>query len=323
MQTYSLETPVLIILFNPDTSRQVFECAKQQRPRYLYLFSDGPRAGNEKDVRNCETVRSFVNLIDWDCECKTYFSKDNLGPGLAVGTAINWFFENVEEGIVLEHDVIVHPDFFPYCSQLLERYRNNENVLVIHGSNNHEIAHGEDSYYFSRKQMIGWGFATWRRAWKGYDVHLNGFSVAALKKALKDCGFGWNDRKFQIDHFKLIKQRKANTWDWQMEFNFWMKRGFAVRSNVNMVKNIGFIPEAYNFKYGNFDKKLMTIELHPIMPLKHPKEIAVLPDVDVSYTPTLIVTLPILHKPVTVRKNFIWWAWRWFRRNFVAKKILR
>lgn len=315
------DTPILIILFNPETSLQVFDCVRAQQPRRLFLFSDGPRPGVDRDVENCKKVRSFVNLVDWECDCQTNFQSRNLGPALGVSSAINWFFDNVEEGIVLEHDVLVHPDFFPYCSELLERYRNDSRVVVIHGSNNQEVAHGDASYYFSRKQMIGWGFATWRRAWKGYNVYLDGYNLQDFEASLKDCGMGWNDRMFQIDHFKLIKQRKANTWDWQTEFNFWRQRGLSIRPNVNMVRNIGFRPDAYNYKYGNFDTRLATIGLHSIMPLRHPAQVEVLPDVDVSYNSRMIVTLPLLHKPVTVHKGPLWWTWRWVRRTLVAKPL--
>ena len=34
---------------------------------------------------------------------------------------INWFFENEEEGVILEDDVLPIQSFFEYCDELLER----------------------------------------------------------------------------------------------------------------------------------------------------------------------------------------------------------
>ena len=73
--------------------------------------------------------------VDWDCCVHTLFREQNLGCKLAVSEAINWFFEHVEAGVILEDDCLPHPMFFPFCAELLERYRDDERVMVISGNN--------------------------------------------------------------------------------------------------------------------------------------------------------------------------------------------
>jgi hypothetical protein len=69
--------------------------------------------------------------IDWPCQIERLYSDVNQGCRLGVSRAITWFFEQVEESIILEVVCVPHPDFFPYCATLLERYRHDPRVWSI------------------------------------------------------------------------------------------------------------------------------------------------------------------------------------------------
>ena len=96
--------------------------------------------------------------IDWPCEVKTLFHKENLGCGLGPLTAINWFFENVEEGIILEDDCVPDQSFFYFCQELLEYYRNNKKIMHISGDN---FQYGKNGVFlliiFQNMLMVGAG----------------------------------------------------------------------------------------------------------------------------------------------------------------------
>ena len=123
-------TPVLFLIFNrPKLTEISFSSIYTTKPKKLFIAADGPRIGNEIDVLNCMIVRNYVlSKIDWDCEIQTLFRDVNLGCGKAVSSAISWFFENVDEGIIIEDDCFVDSSFFNYCSLLLEKYRNNDKL---------------------------------------------------------------------------------------------------------------------------------------------------------------------------------------------------
>src|SRR6188472_504352 len=111
-----MKIPVLYLLFNrPDHTRQSFDELKKIKPSILFIAADGPREGNERDVRGCAEVRNIVKDITWKCEVKTLFREKNLGTKYAVGGAIDWFFEHVEEGIIMEDDCIPHPHFYDFA----------------------------------------------------------------------------------------------------------------------------------------------------------------------------------------------------------------
>jgi GT2 family glycosyltransferase len=159
------DTPILYLIFNrPDLVKQTFPQIKAQRPRQLFIGSDGPRVSNENDQVKCAECRDWVmSQIDWDCEVKTLFRGENLGCGLAVSQAITWFFEHVEMGIILEDDIYVEKSFFEYCANLLRAYRNDDTIMHVGGCNfglNQNTACG----YFMSIYNESWGWATWKRA---------------------------------------------------------------------------------------------------------------------------------------------------------------
>ncbi|WP_440133025.1 hypothetical protein [Chitinophaga sancti] len=231
-----LESPVLFLIFNrPFQTMQVFEQIKIQQPARLFIAADGPRPGKPGEAALCHTTRAQVlNAIDWPCEVSTLFRDENLGCGTAVSSAINWFFQQVEEGIILEDDCMPDPTFFTFCTTLLERYRHDERVMHIAGSN-YQMGHvrGNASYYFSRFAHI-WGWATWRRAWQHYDFSLQRYQHISRK--------GMN-RQFLTD-IENIYLNRIDTWDIQWFMSVWFNHGYAITPNTNLITNIGYGKEA-------------------------------------------------------------------------------
>ncbi len=111
-----LEKPILFIIFNrPETAKTVLERIREIRPKQLFIASDGWREHKAGEKEQCELTRQTVlNLIDWECEVKTLLREKNLGAGKGVSTAITWFFEHVEYGIILEDDCLPIPSFFSF-----------------------------------------------------------------------------------------------------------------------------------------------------------------------------------------------------------------
>jgi GT2 family glycosyltransferase len=168
----SLETAILILLFNrPETTIRVFDKISQIKPQRLYIASDGPRKNFDGEKEKVKKVREIATRVDWPCEVKTLFRNENLGCKKGVSSAITWFFEQEEQGIILEDDCVPNLDFFTFCESLLDRYAEDERVSVITGNNfQNNKWRGDASYYFSKYNHC-WGWASWRRSWKDYRVY--------------------------------------------------------------------------------------------------------------------------------------------------------
>lgn len=234
------QTPILFLIFNrPDTTKLVFESIRSIKPANLYIAADGARKDKEGEHILCSETRSIIDSIDWECKIKTLFRNENLGCKIAVSSAIDWFFENEEQGIILEDDCLPSQSFYHYCETLLDFYKNSERIMHISGNNFQDgITRGNASYYFSKYNHI-WGWATWKRAWKTYDVNMS-----ALPKAIEENFFNQmlskNEKKFWLSHFKDIQLGNKNTWDYQTFLNQWLHHGLTVIPNKNLVTNIGF-----------------------------------------------------------------------------------
>lgn len=234
------ETPILFIVFNrPDETRIVFEAIKTIKPNQLYIAADGPRPNVSNDIVNCNLVKDIVSNIDWVCEIKTLYREDNLGCGVSVSSAINWFFENVEKGIIVEDDCLPNSDFFSFCSEMLNYYEEELSIMHISG-NCYANGFKSENYYFTRLPFI-WGWATWRRAWKNYDFDLK-YTLPEEKKIIIKKAF---DNYEIIEYWdKILKDfhlsPESYTWDYQWFLTIWENEGLVIQPNVNLVKNIGF-----------------------------------------------------------------------------------
>jgi len=268
----NFETPVLFIIFNRiETAQQVFDAIKKRQPKYLYIAADGPRSNKEGEAEKCQKVRDLVKQIDWDCELKTLFQNQNLGCAKGVSTAITWFFDNVEQGIILEDDCLPHPDFFPYCEELLNKYKDNEEIMLISGDNFQDgIKRGEASYYFSGYINI-WGWASWRRAWQGYDLYLKNYVLSDFKYDIQPYLSSWKERQVWIDKFLMMKKQGNNTWDYQLGFHMWKNKGLCIIPNVNLISNIGVYGGTHYYAKNNTTN--LALETNSILPLIHTSSI--------------------------------------------------
>jgi hypothetical protein len=272
-----LATPVLFIIFNrPAQTRQVFEAIRKARPSKLYVAADGPRADRPGEFEKCAEVRKIATAVDWECEVRTLFRDKNLGCGEGPATGISWFFEHEPEGIILEDDCLPSQSFFRFCTEMLERYRDDTRVMEI-GGNNLESPGNRDteySYWFSNHIYI-WGWATWRRAWKLHDFKMKHYKEITEKKYLDDCYDSIYERDFYEYVFEKMHEGDARTsrktiWDYQWQFACKIHSGLIVVPNKNLVRNLGFGSDATNTLNPNGvgnDLQLEEMEF----PLKHPE----------------------------------------------------
>ncbi|HHX78623.1 MAG TPA: nucleotide-diphospho-sugar transferase [Acholeplasmataceae bacterium] len=279
---YQLKTPILVIIFNrPHLVQELFNEIKKQKPKELFVFCDGARKDKigEKELLN-KSKSIFNTQVDWECKLTTNYLEENKGAGRAISSAIKWFFENVEQGIIFEEDCFPHQDFFPYCEELLEKYKDDEKVMFIGGNNFQKTKVTQYSYYFSSYPHI-WGWATWRKALGDYSFDIDNISNEEIKPILRRYFNSWHEREFWYDKFLLVKKHTINSWDYQLTFNIWKKNGIAIIPAVNLVKNVGFSKDALHCK--NYNDKNAKLILNNILPLIHPQKIEINKKADFYY----------------------------------------
>ena len=268
MEVYKCSSPVLFLLFNrSDCTKQVFEAIRIVKPEKFYIAIDGPRRGNTNDVTKIAAVKEVVlNNIDWVCEVKTLIRDTNLGCKEAVSSAINWFFSNEAEGIILEDDCLPNVSFFRFCDTLLEKYRDDDRVRHISGVNfmdsDNKVA---ESYYFSKITHV-WGWASWRRVWKEYDKDLLLLDKFINNKRLLDI---YPDKRIMsklVEDYRRVKSGKQGTWDFQYQFANFINNALCIIPRESLVINIGFGSESTHEHLNKWEES----EIKEIGEITHP-----------------------------------------------------
>ena len=265
-------TPILYLFFNrPDLTEITFSVICKIKPSMLFIAADGPRINVGTDFENCILARDIVlRKIDWDCQVEILFRDKNLGCGKAVSSAINWFFEHVDKGIILEDDCLPDLSFFRYCEELLEFYEFDQDVMTISGSNllGNSCKKIRQSYFWGLGGI--WGWATWKRAWEKYDYTMVGYSQKDIKYLTDYLG----DKKWAKEFdssFNHVSNGIIDTWDIQWVYSIFINKGFCVNPSVNLVANLGFGKDAtHTYDSKNFISKLKSNEI--LFPLIHPLE---------------------------------------------------
>ena len=253
MHTTQFETPILLLLFNrPQLTARIFESVRQCQPKKLYVAADGPRPEKRGEWKVCAETRKVLEKVDWECEVKTLLRDENLGCGRAVSEGITWFFECEEQGIILEDDCLPDPSFFPFCAEMLARFRDDERVGSVSGDNFFPAAlQSSQPYHFSKYVQI-WGWASWRRFWKLYDFHLEG-PLREWEEIIRKVNPIENHAKYWIQIFKALRSGLIDTWDYQVMFSAWRASVVHIYPGKNLIVNLGYGADA---THTNFESPL-------------------------------------------------------------------
>lgn len=236
--------PVLLMGFNrPELMGRVLERLRQVEPTRLFVAVDGPRADRVGEAERVQACRDLAATVDWPCEVATLFQQENLGCGLGVSTAISWFFTHVERGIILEDDVLPDSSFFGFCSELLDRYQDDERVFAVSGCNYvppEGLTQPHAPYRFSRVPHI-WGWATWRRSWGRYRLDIADWrSRLPVGRLWRDVDRSVPGAMYWASTFELLARRQVDTWDGQLVLAAMASGQLTATSNVNLIENVGF-----------------------------------------------------------------------------------
>jgi hypothetical protein len=270
--------PILIISYRrAEKLRRVIEELNQLGCEKIYVFNDFAKTAAEIDKN--EETRELINTQIKAQVLKKKFANKNLGCRHGPETAINWFFEHEEMGIILEEDCLPSEDFFRFCEELLIKYKDESSILQINGTNliAEYIQQKENSYYLS-SVTSAWGWASWRRAWALYSLSVAKYGE--LKSAGK-LGTIYSDkeiRKLRTSEIESVLYKNFDAWDflWRFTVNL---NGFALTPKFNLVQNIGFDEEAthtltYDQKEVKEFEKIQWPLVHP--PLKYDRRLDML-----------------------------------------------
>ncbi len=245
-----------------------------QRPERLFVFADGPptRGGDEASMTQ---ARQATERVDWPCEVHRDYATANLGVKRRVESGMRTLFEDAgcEAAILLEDDCVPDRSFFPFCAELLDRYRTTPAITTLCGSRlTPPGTHTRDSYAFTR-YAFQWGWATWRRAWRQYDSAMGGWLERRRTSWLTDLLCDPHAVAYWTYQFDRVHTAgEAGDWDIAWLYSSWIADGLSIVPAVNLVANIGFGAQATHTRDPRSVFASLPVRTLPF-PLQHPSEV--------------------------------------------------
>lgn len=254
-----LRSPVVMLCGSApgEAQRAAFSAVREARPSQMLVVA-----------RESTGTESMAAAVDWDCSVEVCTRGD--GDSRWVESGLDWVFGRVAEAVVLADDCVPDPTFFAFCDELLARYRDEERVAAICGDElSSPLDPRPDRYRFSR-YPLSWGWATWRRAWRGHEPTMPRWP------AVRDAG--WLERllgsrqaaTFWAGRFDRAYQR-TDSWSDAWTFSCWLHESLCVAPAVNLVSNVGFGWDAP----ATAESIFADLPVSPVrLPLSHPSRIA-------------------------------------------------
>jgi len=237
-----IQVPILIIGFNrPDVIRQTFEYVRKAKPAKLYIAIDGPRPEKEGEADLVKQVKEVVENVDWPCQKHYKYNETNKGAEVTVSSAITWVFETEAYAIILEDDIVAPWSFLKFAQEMLIRYKDDERIGTVTGSNFTPIPVPGDTDYFFAKYGHSWGWATWKRAWDTFDLNVIVPEQHLALKFLNTITNSKKEAKFYQKKFKQLNEKGPgnSTWDHVGNYFHRVNNRLSIVPKVNLTSNIG------------------------------------------------------------------------------------
>ncbi len=256
------EIPVVLILFNrPDCLRQVVEALRRVGPKRLFLVADGPRPDRADDVEACRSARAVIDAVDWPADLRWRTAEVNLGCDRSIPQGLDWVFDQVDEAVILEDDVVPTPDFLPWCAAMLERYRGAPDISHVSGRNELGVwpANGADHLLVRRGSL--WGWASWAAAWK----EVRAACLAAADYAPIELHPDPLVARHLAFVHDLVRRDRFVAWDATWSLGAALAGKLAVVPPANLISYIGFRPDAAHTNFADDFRGVLPTGAAPIL----------------------------------------------------------
>jgi len=254
----SLKVPVLLITYKrPETTRLVLNEIRKIQPLKLYISQN--LYANKTDIKKHTETLEIIENIDWNCEVNYLRYQNHLSARDSIYNSISWFFENVEEGIILEDDCLPNESFFKFCEILLSKYKNNKEINMIAGTNYFEDLNDEMNYFYSKHFMV-WGWATWKDRWQEFKLedfsrYYQELQITSLKKYYSRRYIHYMNKRW-----KKSSRFEIDTWDYQWVHHCLLKETFSIVPPRNLISNIGIDGTNTRFKTPSHFRELHELD---------------------------------------------------------------
>lgn len=237
--------PIAFFAFNrPDHTRRSLEAiagSELADRSKLYALCDGPRVEESDEGRaRIEEVRQVILERPWCRDVVTRFSPANRGLAASLLTGIGEIVAEHGRVIVIEDDVVVAPGFLQFMNETLELYADEPSVMHVSGYSPFfsPPEKYEETSLVLNHTYVGWGWATWRRAWE--MLSTDGAALRRRIDALGNRHYVNLDGGFEIYWaLKALDEGRSQDWNAYWHASVLVNGGVCIHPVISLADNIG------------------------------------------------------------------------------------
>lgn len=236
----NLYAPIVLFIYKrpvhlEKTLKSLSKCIGFENHQ-IFVFGDGPRTESEND--SVEETRNVARHFLGD-RAQYLFSDTNKGLANSVIGGVTTIIAQYEKVIVIEDDLLFHPQFLVYMNDALNHYQYNENVFSVSG-----YMYDTDSLKGSKNAVLlpvisTWGWGTWSGTWSHFDAESKGAEKLRTDKTLRkkfDCN---NSYPFS----RMLERQVAgsiDSWGIRWYWTIFKNKGLTCFPPSTLVLNNGF-----------------------------------------------------------------------------------
>jgi hypothetical protein len=225
--------PLLVIGYSRESGiRNLLHSIDPDEVDSIYLALDGFKSPEVEVIQNAivQIVSSYC--LENEIPLRTWVRKENLGVAVSIITAVDWFFGEVNHGVVLEDDLLVGKDFFNFVKLGLEVLADNPDILLVSGDYFLEGTVTDASGFLSNYPLI-WGWASTSKNWAQIRT-----GILANRNLSTLLGFDRRKNYWRVGAIRVLRGQ-IDTWDIPFADFMISRNKLCMFSSVNLITNTG------------------------------------------------------------------------------------
>lgn len=254
--------PLLIVAYQrPDNVRLILEKSYRSGVRIFYISLDAPRNDSAESRENNEAIRKDSLSFARENHVQLYlreFSK-NVGCGVAVLTACDWFFSENHLGVVLEDDCIPGEDFFKFMSFALETLSNNSEIMMASGTQRAPSGLFTDLWHLDTYPVF-WGWGTTASKWR--VLAKEALDLNPESEQFRN--FFDKEKTYWGAGVRRVLEGYVDTWDTLISAVFFLNQFKNLSPAKSLVNNVG------NDAHATHPMDFLDREIHSVSSFPEP-----------------------------------------------------
>ena len=233
-------SPIVLFVYNrPWHTEQTVKSLKENKlasESDLIIYSDGARS--EKDKCSIKKVRDFIEKITGFKSVQIIKRKQNFGLAGSVISGINEIFQNYNNVIVIEDDIVSSKNFLQFMNEALEIYEKDERIFSVSGYTFPiKIPKEYIREVFISYRSSSWGWGTGKDRWLKVDWEIRDYNKFRKDKSARILFNRGGEDLTSMLHAHM--NSKIDSWAIRWAYAHFKNDAYCLFPVHSKIKNIG------------------------------------------------------------------------------------